>query len=75
MMKSLFKIGMVVGCLLMFTATLSPMILHAQFPASNDPQPVGPVAIGQQMLQKDDAHGGVALVQSAPPSGGRCRTG
>ena len=65
-----FKIGLVIGALAMFTATMAPMMLvHAQFAeAQTATKQGGPVAVGQQMLHRDDT--GIALVQSAPPSGG-----
>jgi hypothetical protein len=86
-MKTVFKISLLFGAYFAF-ATLAPMMIaSAQFPSTApltvtgtpDPEPSvgGPVAVGQQMLQCDNAHPcsgpGVALIQAPPvvqPTGG-----
>lgn len=68
-MKNLKAHALSIGLLLLFAGAAL-----AQFPAKHPDgveMPGGPVAIGQQMMQTDESHPGkVALVQSAPPSGG-----
>jgi hypothetical protein len=71
-MKSFFKLGVVVGALLMLSATLAPMMMvHAQFSLPEGKG--GPVAIGQVAAEVDPSTGKVAIIQApavAPVSGG-----